>query len=135
MPRQTTRQILTDLFEQKEGGFSFGELVSECQRVRTSIHKSTVLRNLRRLVAEGAVVSCARRGKRPVYTQARSTQHLHATLCRYCPRLRPLPAATLRKVERVLHEVEAELGRTGEFTRLRHTLQFEGECVQCAEEK
>ena len=132
MPRQSTRLILLNLFQTREGGFSFGELVTECQRVRGSIHKSTVLRNLRRLVQEGSVVACAQQGRRPIYTSTSPGGHLHAALCRSCTRCLPLPHQTLHKLERLLAEIEGEMSRRGEFVNLEHSVQFEGECAACA---
>lgn len=131
MSRQTTRSILLDLFENQKGGFSFGELVTYCQKVRPTIHKSTVLRNLQRLVSEGVVASYAQKGRRSIYTRGNSFGHLHAALCRSCPRFYPLSNQTLVQLEHLLSRIEGELGQSGQFSRLTHRLQFEGECAAC----
>ena len=136
--RVSTRSILLEILESgTRPAYSFGDLVTEAKRVRASIHKSTVLRNLDRLLVEGRVCEWATRGKSRLYalrsaTAALTPSHTHAALCRGCPATLPLPAGVLEKLEAALKQVEAEVGSASAFAGLGHKLQFEGYCPECA---
>lgn len=125
--RRPTRQrtALTDELAGADEFRSAQDIHASLSASGTRVGLATVYRNLQAMAADGEVDVIRTADGEAVYRSCATEQHHHHVVCRSCGLA---VEVTGDAVERWAEAIAAEHG----FTEVRHTLEVDGLCAECA---
>lgn len=121
-----TRRALLGLFLRHKLPLSVPEILSELEKMRVRVNKTTVYRELERL--QGVeIIAAVQLGGRKRYYELATRKHHHHLICVKCEHVEDVDADE----DDLLHE-EYKAIREKRFSVLRHSLEFFGLCKMCS---
>lgn len=120
-----TRRAFAELFSRSPIPLSVPDILRELRRMRVTVNKTTVYRELERMQHLG-IIEGRQLGDRKQYYELVSRGHHHHLVCLRCERVED---ADVDETELLLEE--QKVSREKNFTIVRHSLEFFGVCTEC----
>ncbi len=121
-----TRFLLLELLLQSGEPSSASDILCDFLRMRKSVNKTTVYRELDHLIREGIITSLHLGDRKQYYEIANRSHHHHHLICLQCKQIEDIDVNETK----LLSEEEKARCEKG-FVILRHSLEFFGLCKKC----
>lgn len=120
-----TRQAVLELFFRQHTPLSATKILGVLDEAALRVNKTTVYRELEKLVTLGILKSVSLKDRTQYYELA-SRHHHHHLICLECKRILDIDIPDETLVMRA-----EQLGKKVHFSVLSHSLEFYGHCTQC----
>ncbi|MCS7093268.1 MAG: transcriptional repressor [Patescibacteria group bacterium] len=127
--RSRHQQEIKSIIEEMSHLFSFTDLIDIFKKKKISIHRTTIYRNLKKLITEGKIIFVSQEGKKTFFEKASDKDNHHHLICQKCLKIFSFKEDEL---DRAVASAKEKIEEQTSFRIKTFRFDLFGQCYSCS---